>query len=211
MPKEPFEHLTKRQKQSIIRACTELMAQNGYANTSMKMITKRLKVADGYLYYYFNGKEDLTKWVLEEGIRTWQDHFEEHVTKHSPDTLFELFKLSVFQMARFIHEHKNLFGGYSQLVNEPNFPLQEWMFGRAKWIDDVYSGAIAREIESGRIRSDVPLDLITMLLDVVNTRIQEYLYNPAIDPIGVSRMDDQALDRLLEQLVSILENGIKPV
>lgn len=208
MPKKPYEQLSKKQKDKIARVCFRQLARHGYANTSIKMITRQLKVADGYLYYYFDGKEDLAGWIIDRGMDSWIDHHNQCLAKEKPRDLFELFKASVLQMARFIHEQRDVYVTYFQLVNEPHFPLTDYLTKRISWIDDIYKQAIEDEIASGNIRSDVMPELVAMLLDVVNTRIQEFIYNPALDPIGVSEMDEEALSELVDSLISVFKNGL---
>ena len=208
MPKKTFDQLSKRQRRQIFKTCCGLFAQNGFANTSMKMITKRLRVADGYLYYYFEGKKDIARWVITVGTDLWHDHFKRHVDGPSPNGLTDLFKLSVLQGLRFTREHPDIYGAYCQMVNEPNFALAEYLVEQTRWIDRMYQGAIEREIASGKVRSDIPPDLIAMLWDVVNTRLQEFCYNPSLDPIGVSTMTDNQLERLIDKLISLLRDGM---
>jgi len=210
MPKRQFSQLSTRKRKAIYRICLELFAEHGYGNTSIKMITKRLDVADGYLYYYFNGKEDLTKWVLEIGIDAWHEHFENNVANQHPKDLFELFKLSTIQMANFIKKNKSLFGTYVQLLNEPKFPLTEWMAEQVSWFDAYYLESLMEEIGSGRIRSDIPPMLIALVMSVVNIRIQNYFWNPQLDAMGISNYNDKQLAELADQINSIFRQGMLP-
>ncbi|MDP8222531.1 MAG: TetR/AcrR family transcriptional regulator [Candidatus Lernaella stagnicola] len=209
MPRKPFEQLSARQKTKIYKVCLELFAANGYNHTSVKMITSRLKVADGYLHYYFKGKEDLAMWAIEIALDDWKAHFEKHVGEKNPEDIYSLFKMSVLQMIRFTHDHREAFAAYMRLVNEPNFPLAEFLAERITWIDKRYLDAIEKEIDAGRLRSDLPPTLVAFLIDVLNTRIQEFFYNAALDPIGISQMDDHEINRWLDTLLSVVRNGIR--
>lgn len=210
MPKEPFANLPERRKRVIAQACFTLFAEHGYSRTSMKKLTRRLRVADGYLYYYFNGKEDLTRWVIETGLKQWFEHFQTNVEDKQPENLFEFFKLSILQMIRFTKENKDLFGTYLQLLNEPDFPLSAWLHKKVAWIDTQYLQAIQMEIRKENLRPDIPPYLITMVLDVVNTRVQQCFWNPALDPIGLTELSDSELDKLVDKLVSMLCDGLRP-
>ena len=209
MPKKPFEQLPDRKRKAIFKVCCELFSQNGYSNTSMKMITRRLRVADGFLYYYFDGKIDIARWIIFTGTKIWHEHYQSYVETKNPGGLFDLFKLSVFQMLLFSREHPEIYGAYTQMVNEPKFPLASYLVEQISWIDHIYIGKIEKEMSQGHMRSDVPADLIAMLLDIVNTRLQEFAYNPKLDPIGVSSMDEKQLDVLMNQLVSLLRQGVE--
>lgn len=208
MPKKPFDQITIRQKKNLFRICCELFSQNGYAHTSVKMITKRLRVADGYLYYYFDGKKDLAKWAIEWGNDIWWAHYQKHVDKKNPSNLASLFKAIVAQNIRFINEHREIFGAYNKLVNEPNFPLAEWMTDQISWLKNTFEQMVKLEIASQNTRTDIPPDLIVMSLEALNTRIQEFYYHPHLDPIGLSEFNEQQLEEFIEQVISLLFNGI---
>jgi AcrR family transcriptional regulator len=208
MPKKPFEQLSLRQKRRIHKICLELLAANGYHHTSVKMITKRLKVADGYLHYYFQGKEDLFKWAIENGLDQWVAHFKEHVEGHEPRDLYELFKMTILQMIRFTRDHRDVFLAYMRLINDPSFPLVAYLAEKISWIDKLYVEAIEKEMENGNLRKDIPPELVAFLVDVLNTRIQEFYWNAALDPLGLSSMTGEQLDAWLDKLLSVVKYGI---
>lgn len=208
MPKPPFEQLSNRKKRAIYKTCLELFSQHGYANTSLKMINKRLRVADGYLYYYFNGKEDVTRWVIEIGLAKWKEDYQDNVTRQRPASLFSLYKLSIIQMIHFVRENPDMFGAYVQLSNEPDFPLAEWMNQEANWIDEIYQKAIREDIDNGKLRNDIPPAMIAMVLAVVNTRVQELVFQPTLDLVGLSNLKDNELEEMVDKIVSIIEDGL---
>jgi TetR/AcrR family fatty acid metabolism transcriptional regulator len=56
----------KRRRREIVRAAVGVFADRGYFAARMREIAERAGVADGTLYLYFHGKEDLLVCVLEE-------------------------------------------------------------------------------------------------------------------------------------------------
>ena len=56
----------ERRRREIVRAAVDTFAERGYFEARMREIAKRAGVADGTLYLYFRGKEDLLVCVLEE-------------------------------------------------------------------------------------------------------------------------------------------------
>jgi TetR/AcrR family fatty acid metabolism transcriptional regulator len=56
----------RRRRSEIVRAAVDVFADRGYFAARMREIAKRAGVADGTLYLYFHGKEDLLVCVLEE-------------------------------------------------------------------------------------------------------------------------------------------------
>ena len=62
----------KNKRADIIQAAYELFLENGYDNTSIKMISQRADVAQGHLYNFFQGKEDLFDAVLRMAQDSYQ-------------------------------------------------------------------------------------------------------------------------------------------
>lgn len=60
------EQLKLRRRSEIIRAAVSVFAERGYFAARMREVAERAGVADGTLYLYFKGKEDLLVSILEE-------------------------------------------------------------------------------------------------------------------------------------------------
>lgn len=54
-----------RRRQAIVRAAIDIFAERGYFAARMHDVAERAGVADGTLYLYFTGKEDLLVSILE--------------------------------------------------------------------------------------------------------------------------------------------------
>lgn len=62
-----LDHDTReRRRGAIMRAAVGVFAERGYFASRMREIAERAGVADGTLYLYFRGKEDLLASLLEE-------------------------------------------------------------------------------------------------------------------------------------------------
>lgn len=56
----------QRRRSEIVRAAVDVFAERGYFAARMREVATKAGVADGTLYLYFKGKEDLLVSVLEE-------------------------------------------------------------------------------------------------------------------------------------------------
>src|SRR6266699_391620 len=65
---------TKRER--ILRAAIDVFAQSGYFNAKVSDIAKAAGVADGTIYLYFDGKEDLLVTVFREHTRNYLQSLE---------------------------------------------------------------------------------------------------------------------------------------
>src|SRR6185369_3740168 len=71
---ETFRGTSKRER--ILRAAVDVFAQNGYFNAKVSEIAKAAGVADGTIYLYFDGKEDLLITIFREHTRSYLQSLE---------------------------------------------------------------------------------------------------------------------------------------
>jgi TetR/AcrR family fatty acid metabolism transcriptional regulator len=69
-----FPGTSKRER--ILRAATDVFARNGYFNAKVSEIAKAAGVADGTIYLYFDGKEDLLVTIFREHTRNYLQSLE---------------------------------------------------------------------------------------------------------------------------------------
>ena len=78
---ETFRGTTKRER--ILRAAVDVFAQSGYFNAKVAEIAKSAGVADGTIYLYFDGKEDLLITIFREHTRTFLQSLSAQLTSVS--------------------------------------------------------------------------------------------------------------------------------
>jgi TetR/AcrR family fatty acid metabolism transcriptional regulator len=66
---DTFRGTSKRER--ILRAAVDVFAEFGYFNAKVAQIAKAAGVADGTIYLYFDGKEDLLTTVFREYTRNY--------------------------------------------------------------------------------------------------------------------------------------------
>ena len=74
-PSDTFRGTSKRER--ILRAAVDVFAQNGYFNAKVSEIAKSAGVADGTIYLYFDGKEDLLITIFREHTRSYLQSLEQ--------------------------------------------------------------------------------------------------------------------------------------
>src|SRR5256885_13769760 len=73
-PPPTFRGTSKRER--ILRAAVDVFAKNGYFNAKVSEIAKSAGVADGTIYLYFDGKEDLLITIFREHTRNYLQSLE---------------------------------------------------------------------------------------------------------------------------------------
>lgn len=64
-----FSGTSKRER--ILRAAIDVFAEHGYFNAKVAQIAKAAGVADGTIYLYFDGKEDVLMTIFREHTRSY--------------------------------------------------------------------------------------------------------------------------------------------
>lgn len=95
-------------RRAILRAALALFAEKGFYNTTTKAISRKAKIAEGTLFNYFQTKEDLALYFLEEellGVMDWYHH-DQRVRKAAlPEKLFAI-----------IHRFLDRLGPYEEFI-----------------------------------------------------------------------------------------------
>jgi TetR/AcrR family fatty acid metabolism transcriptional regulator len=79
---DAFRGTDKRQR--ILRAAVDVFAEYGYFNAKVAQIAKAAGVADGTIYLYFNGKEDLLITIFREHTRSYLQSLEQRMADVEP-------------------------------------------------------------------------------------------------------------------------------
>jgi len=74
---EAFRGTSKRER--ILRAAVDVFAEHGYFNAKVAQIAKTAGVADGTIYLYFDGKEDLLITIFREHTRSYLQALEQQL------------------------------------------------------------------------------------------------------------------------------------
>jgi TetR/AcrR family fatty acid metabolism transcriptional regulator len=80
-PPPAFRGTSKRER--ILRASVDVFAQSGYFNAKVSDIAKAAGVADGTIYLYFGGKEDLLITIFREHTRGFLQSLETNLANVS--------------------------------------------------------------------------------------------------------------------------------
>ncbi len=73
MPKQPYFNLDREKQEEIRKVCLEEFVEHGFRNASTNRIVSRLSIAKGSLFYYFDGKADIYRYLVEDAHRRFGD------------------------------------------------------------------------------------------------------------------------------------------
>jgi TetR/AcrR family transcriptional regulator len=76
-------------KKVIFEAAIKLFSKKGYHKSTMDEIAEAAGVAKGTLYYHFNSKEDIFRFIIDEGVKIIEDEIKDR-TMHLDNPIDKL-------------------------------------------------------------------------------------------------------------------------
>lgn len=92
-------------KKAIYESAMKVFSNCGYSGATMDMIASEAGVAKGTLYYYFKGKQEIFKYIIDEGMKIIKEEIEA-MAKEKKDPLSKLKVLCEVQLD-LVHEKRD--------------------------------------------------------------------------------------------------------
>ncbi|MBL5974723.1 MAG: TetR/AcrR family transcriptional regulator [Candidatus Leucobacter sulfamidivorax] len=158
-PQSPRKQERRNRDNSVMKEAIAIMAEKGYAATSIQEVADRVGVLKGSLYHYFNSKEELLFRILEESYLQMNAIEAEVDELELPpfDALLEQIRRSSVWFLQNQERAHIFFTETKHLTDDRLTQAREW--GRA--FERRLSSLIVAGQEAGSIRSDVDQRLLT--------------------------------------------------
>lgn len=217
MPSNTFARLKADKKEQFIQLALEEFALNGYESASITQIVKRLEIAKGSVYQYFENKKDLFFYLIEyvnqqkqTAIATifkqnHQDFFELYEQMFVAGTLFDLknplYSLFLHQVAQ--ERNSDTLGNLNQMT--------------LKQSSSYFSQLLKSAQAKGNIRADLDLDLMAFWYAQTSINFLDYLilkYKIDFKAIISEKSDllhiisEKELEKMIAELVELMRNGL---
>ena len=164
-PRPRFLSLSPERRAAILEAACAELAAHGFEKASTNRIIERAGVSKGALYYYFADRRDLLLTTLrdatERGFEAVGPPSDAHDANGFWDALLEWYERATLFVAR-----EPALAGLIKAALSPSAgpgvaAIVDEYTGRGR---HYLRGLLARGIELGAVRDDVPLDLLSDLV-----------------------------------------------
>lgn len=168
----------ERRRTAIIEAATEVFASQGFAHLSLRQVAESVGVSHSLLRHHFGTLDTLLQAVLA--------HREEHEQRWRDEVLASHGLLDALPL---IMEHNTSQPGLIQLDTvlraeaiNPEHPAHDYVVGLSRRFRDRLSEDLRSEQESGRVRSDIDVDVAALRIAALIEGLQsEWLLDPSVD------------------------------
>ena len=216
MPLKTFHNLRSKRQKEIVDACLEEFVLNGYRGASLTRIIRKLGLAKGSFYRYFESKKDLYAYLIELGKRNTRQLFEE-IFKEPVDDILDAWVRFYLACARQDNADPLLgYFGYVVYTDKTNVilgnvPLESKARG-LEFLKDLFK----TQQDRGRIRTDVDLDVLIYSLLQIQEGFLDYLtlkYKIDFQEDVRKRrplfpIPEESLEKELRQFAEVLKHGI---
>ena len=158
---EQLTALRREARGRLVRAALELFAREGYERTSVRAIAQAAGVAQGLLYNYFEGKEDLLRAVFEECMRDVRESF---AAADAPGTPQERLERLIRESFEVVKRNEDFWRLSYSLRTQPAVlaGLGEQVRG---WADSIRATLREHLRAAGRAHPDVEAAVLHALID----------------------------------------------
>lgn len=197
---KPATSKSARTRGRILAAAAEVLAERGYASTTLEEIAVRADMRAGSLYYHFASKDELVASVLEAGVAGARDAVLAATTALGEDAdPVERIRVAVRAHLRAILAQGSLtkanIRGYGQVPRHVADRLT------TAWQDygDVWRVLVDAAVAGGHIRSDLDPSVVRLLLiGAMNWSVEWFTAEGPLDSEEVAdHLLAMALDGLL--------------
>ncbi|MEN6392090.1 MAG: TetR/AcrR family transcriptional regulator [Syntrophomonas sp.] len=190
MPKDTFNNLSEEKKKRIFNAAVQEFSERRFSDASINQIIKNAGIPKGSFYQYFNDKEDIYLYMVEEMARDIHGIIE-------PFNLDDSFFKNVIQRARGTIKVGKTRPDYARIgaltvVDNSEFILQLLKAGNAKYIE-----IIERDKQRGLIKPEIDSEVLIKMIYIFV--FNEYLY---------SGLDETRYLEKVEAAIQMLKQGI---
>ena len=175
MPRSTFCNLPEKRKEEIIHACFEEFAQHDYRNASVSRIVKKLGIAKGSFYRYFDNKLEIYYFLLDHAVALQMEHIKELFELPSGD-FFSLFEKNLAMRIKFDLTFPLQSAFLDNTLQERNNEALSNRPARSKeMMIELLIPVIEKYMKAGEIRTDISSVSIVYLIIQTQLGITDFL------------------------------------
>ncbi len=213
MPSTTFTKVPPAKRDKFIRVAMEEFASAGYEKASVTQMVKKLKIAKGSVYQYFENKKELYFYLLDTAQQTRQEYMKP-ILRNPPGNFWETYVRLFEASLRFDFENPEMSTLIANAAHEKYADdLGNLMINQKKKSLDFMRGLLERELLSGGLRYDVDIDVMAFVAGNVTNGIWDYLtiknLNTDSGKKGKKVEPKDEVNKILGDISKLLKSGLK--
>jgi AcrR family transcriptional regulator len=210
--KPTFERLKPDKKQQFIEAAFEEFALHSFQEASLNRLIKKLGIAKGSIYQYFDDKQALYFYLKEYAIAQKRKFMQTAMTT-TPDNFWDWLENLFHQGLAFDAQYPVMNRFLYRYSQEKMIPeVAKNMARYDQEAVDFFSSIITQQQEQGRLKKDLDATVMARLIIQISKTLLETLVPAEKDtnPLGpVIQANEVEYIQALRQLIDILKSGME--
>jgi AcrR family transcriptional regulator len=174
MPKKTFENLNSEKKDAIILAFLHEFTTHTYDDASLSSVVKKLGIAKGSVYQYFNDKLDLFTYLISECNKV-KMKYTSSCYRESYDSFWDYFKSVIRANIKFDKDNPLHSIFLFCLEDNLNSKSTRHLFVEYKSQTLLgYNSLVTNEVSKGNFRNDISTDTLSYYLYTTSLSINRH-------------------------------------
>lgn len=196
MPKATFLNLPETKRKAVFDAAVKEFSMHLYSDASINRIIKAAQIPRGSFYQYFEGKEDLFSYIIDQIFTEIEEIMQTRRADWQALDALSIFMQKVYATVE-LNKKKPEYVQISFLQSRDKSQFVRQFFEISEAQRQVVIQLFERDKQRGIIREDVDSSLI---IDMVHILSKELFFN-----VG---MDGEAYIKKIEAVIETIRKGI---
>ena len=164
MPKKTFDNLNNEKKDALVHAFLHEFTTHTYDDASLSSVVKKLGIAKGSVYQYFNDKLDLFTYLIKE-CNQIKTNYIISIRRDSYDSFWNYLKSIISANVKF--DKNNPLHSIFLFCLEDNLNSKSTRHLLDEYKNQTlkgYEALVANEVSKGNFRNDISIDTLSYYL-----------------------------------------------
>lgn len=201
MPTQTFYNLPDDKKNRIMDAITDELGLHAYEHVNIQNIIKQAKISRGSFYQYFEDKDDLFDYFLEQ-IKLLKFKFWGPLFQMDTDISFmERFKQIYIKGIEFEKAYPKLVKVAKKVTSSEGLMQRQKFQEGLKQAQMMYESYIIKDQNNGLIRNDIDPKLLSTVLNELMNKI-------TIEELSKTVTNLKTVEQRASELIDLMMKGI---
>lgn len=210
MPNKTFMNLSLERQKEIKEIALKEFLEHDYETASLNQIVIALGISRGSFYRYFDSKEELYRYLIEDTMHIKEEYINLNLNLESND-FFVILRYAMKRHVSFMQEYPLQASFLSRVFQNGNISVQRFLF--------LYSGEdlLVKGVAEFQKNSDInpKLEPELVLFVLTNTILhfgnflKSYFRVSDEETFNLEKYDSKKLDDMFDQVIYIFKHGLK--
>jgi AcrR family transcriptional regulator len=209
MPNKTFNNLSTDRQNEIKEIAMKEFLEHDYDSASLNQIVQALGITRGSFYRYFDGKEALYRYLIDETMKKKNEYINLELELDSYD-FFVILKNAMKRHVRFMQQYPLQAGFLSRVLQNGDISVQEFLFLESG--KEILSEGVRVFQKEGTLNSALEPDLIIFILTRImmglGPFLQDFFHVGSEDTFNLEKYDSMKMEGIFDQVILILKKGL---